>query len=667
MSMRWPWWLQQALCVLLLLSRLQVSGYCAVAPSQFELLTSNNFSQVLAGEASVLCVFTVPWCGLTRKLLGDIKNAQRTKPASPGLLLRAVHCHQVIDDPLLREHCTIVQAPILKLLRNNKSYEYSGPYVGSAVLSAFAAAASLQGEDIPTKYINSAQELLQLVSQADVAVVAFDRCQSLALFGNGVLGTSTANCWQAKQRRSLIDGLAAEWLLRAHHFAGQVTDFNLLQELQIPPSVSHAAAVFRAGMRPLVHMGNASSLETWLRKYATPLLPEAIGGLQLRREDFATIFQKERPLVLLFVNRTAEDHVGTASSAAMAAVREVAAAYLSKSSEEPEHPPMHHRQRQNATGTTHKERIRAADCSKSPRFMHMDLLEEDPLPSRLGVLPPYPAVTLVDIPREAHYIMPRMLPITAASVGTFVNEVCSGHAKRYVRSQPVSEARARRALESGVHYITARGLSSLLSGGPTHGCRSGVWNAPVADGEAFIDTCNAQAMDRDIFVMFYMTWCGYCKRMDYVFQQLQRELLACGTHAALQTGGGGRSCWQCAARGINANSQRCTLQSSAGPFKQHNNNATDDAVVSVIHEDASSEVFEMPLLLKMDCDDNECTPPGLEEVGEYPTLVLYPACKWEQPVVYFGPTEVQSVLAFLAKFASANQTLTSCLLSNYHH
>lgn len=137
------------------------------------------------------------------------------------------------------------------------------------------------------------------------------------------------------------------------------------------------------------------------------------------------------------------------------------------------------------------ESLTAAASTRRDRIVLLwaDVMKYTGVPSHVGLShdAKYPAFA-VQI-KNNHYVMPIGTPLTAESVGTFIDQALSGLVESTIRSEPVPEV------------DTVNGLTTLVG-----------------------DTFPKYLHEKDLLILFYAPWCGHCKSFKPVYADFAKDM-----------------------------------------------------------------------------------------------------------------------------------------------
>ncbi|KAK9935729.1 hypothetical protein M0R45_022816 [Rubus argutus] len=214
---------------------------------------------------------------------------------------------------------------------------------------------------------------------------------------------------------------------------------------------------------------------------------------------------------------------------------------------------------------------------------------------------------------QQHYVFPEETNLNYSSLVDFISAFLNGSLLPYQQSETVLES-SRKATQppfvnldfhqvDSIPRVTTHTFSELVVG--FNQSDSDVWN-------------------KDVLVLFSNRWCGFCQRMELVVHEVYRAMKG---YAKMQK------------------------SESKNEKSMFHNDMTGDL---------KNEMLKLPLMYLLDCTLNDCSliMKSMNQVGVYPTLVLFPAEK-KHALPYEGDLAVTEVFKFMADHGSNSHHLTS--------
>lgn len=389
-----------------------VLGASLVSASDVLDLTGDNFKSTVDGEDLILVEFFAPWCGHCKALAPQYEEAA-TELKAAGIKLAKVDC---VDNSDLCQANNVGGYPTLKVFRNGKEKEYSGPRKADGIISY------MKKQALPALTEVSADKHAQFIKDDKVVVVAYVTSDSDSL---------------AKTIKAVAEDHRDDYLF------GVTTDEAAIKAAGVTAPALVVYKTFDDGRVDLTDVKSATpeSVAAFVKENAVPLLDEVSG------ENYSTYAQSGLPLAYLFLDPTEANRAEK-----IAEITPVAKKFKGK------------------VNFVWIDAIKFAEHAKA-----LNLMEAK-----------WPAFVLDDMPNSLKYPHDQSTEIAAASVTELVEGFLSGSLKPMLKSDPVPES----------------------NDGPVFTLVGSQFDEVVFDDS------------KDVFAEFYAPWCGHCKKLSPIWDQL---------------------------------------------------------------------------------------------------------------------------------------------------
>lgn len=254
-------------------------------------MTASNFESSLENEPLVLVEFFAPWCGHCKALAPHYEEAA-TALKDKNIKLAKVDC---VEEPDLCQSKGIQGYPTLKVYRNGKDGEYSGPRKADGIISYMVK------QSLPAVSDVTAANHDEFTKADKIVAVAY-------------LPSNTAA--PASEFSAVADAHRDDYLF------GIVADQDAAAAAGVTPP---AIVVYRSFDEPRTEFPypvsgtNKKELEGWLAELEIPYIDEVNG------ETYGTYAKSNKPLAYLFLDPTSAD-----KEAQIELVKPIAKKYKSK-------------------------------------------------------------------------------------------------------------------------------------------------------------------------------------------------------------------------------------------------------------------------------------------------------------------------------------------------
>ncbi|KAF8607657.1 disulfide isomerase [Ceratobasidium sp. AG-I] len=377
-------------------------------------LTADNFKATVDAEDLMLVEFFAPWCGHCKALAPQYEEAATTLK-NTSIKLAKVDC---VDNADLCQANGVGGYPTLKVFRNGKDKEYSGPRKADGIVSY------MKKQALPALTEVTGAEHAKFTKEDKVVVIAYVDSATAAL-------------------ASTIKDVAENH--RDDYLFGVTSDADAIKEAGVTAPALVVYKSFDEGRVELsaadVKSATPESLLSFVKENAVPLLDE-VGG-----ENYPTYAQSGLPLAYLFVDPT-----DSKKDSIIAEITPLARKFKGK------------------VNFVWIDAVKYAEHAKS-----LNLLEAK-----------WPAFVIDDMPNSLKYPLEQVSDFASSGVSTLVESFLSGSLQPKLKSDPVPESQDE--------------ASFTLVGSQF-------------DEVVFDDS-------KDVLAEFYAPWCGHCKRLKPVWEEL---------------------------------------------------------------------------------------------------------------------------------------------------
>ncbi|KAH9323577.1 hypothetical protein KI387_018216, partial [Taxus chinensis] len=255
-----------------------------------------------------------------------------------------------------------------------------------------------------------------------------------------------------------------------------------------------------------------------------------------------------------------------------------------------------------------------------------------------------PLVVLIDHVEKTHYVLPKEVSATYSSLFDFVKAFKLGTLKEYKRSEPFPPSPREPPRPPFVNRdfheidstprVTVATFSRLILG--FEGCNDTVETSCASSHHPGV------AWEKDVLVLFSNDWCGFCKRSQLIVREVHRFFKHCANflHAEGEIA-------------PNASSQdMLSLSTEMNREKLVGDLLKDETTKGDIFKDEPTNV--LPSIFQIDCTLNDCSSllKYWNQKELYPTLLLFPAGRKDEPIAYEGDISVNKIIEFLTAHGS---------------
>ncbi|KAG6917895.1 hypothetical protein DXG01_000504 [Tephrocybe rancida] len=376
-------------------------------------LTSSTFEETVSSNELMLVEFFAPWCGHCKALAPHYEEAA-TALKEKNISLASVDC---VDEADLCQSKEVQGYPTLKVYKNGKPTDYSGPRKADGIISYMVK------QSLPAVSEVTAEKHEEFTKADKLVVVAY--------LPSATSGPAPEYSAAAEKHRD-------------DYLFGLSTDEAAAKEAGV---TAPAIVVYRTYDEPQsvypypVDGTTSKDIEDWLAELAIPVIDEVSG------ENYAIYASSSKPLAYLFLDPSAEG-----KDAAIEAITPIAKKWKSK------------------VNLVWIDAIKFGDHAKA-----LNLAEAK-----------WPAFVVQDLTNQLKFPYDQTKDVTPEAADAWIESYLTGKIEPTLKSQPIPETQ-----DETVYTVVGKSFEEVV----------------------FDDS-------KDVFVEFYATWCGHCKRLAPVWENL---------------------------------------------------------------------------------------------------------------------------------------------------